>query len=229
MQLSWHMVVHLGEASLMFPLAGVVVFRLAWQGQWRRAFHWVLSLGAGTAAILLGKLAFELGGWSVPSANVYSVSGHAMLTAAVYPVLFAVTGEAWSPRAARLGALAGVGAALMAAVALVAGRYHTVSETLIGMSVGFIVAWANLHRPRRWLPMDRPPAIARLVLCAVLVVMIPVSLYPIRTRLLSHGMTWLGVSERYTRIIGIDPASGRTIVTVVPLPLPSYRKTSDLF
>lgn len=229
MQTSWHMVVHLGEASLMFPLAGVLVFRLAWQGLWRRAFYWLLSLGAGTAAIFLGKLAFELGGWSVPSANVYSVSGHAMLTAAVYPMLFAVFGEALSSRAARLGTLAGVCVALMAAVALVAGRYHTVAETLIGMSVGFIVAWANLRRPRRWLSIDRPPAIARLVLCAVLIVMIPVSLYPIRARLWLHGLIWLGVSERYTRIIGIDPASGRTIVTVVQLPLPSSRKTSELF
>jgi hypothetical protein len=213
----------------MFPLAGLVAFRLAWQGLWRRAFQWVLSLATGTAVILIGKLAFELGGWYVPSANVYSVSGHAMLTASVYPVLFAVAGEAWSNKAARLGTFAGVCVAVMAAVALVAGRYHTVAETLIGMGVGFIVAWANLRRPRAGLSVGRPPAVAKLVLCAVLIVMIPVSLYPIRARLWSHGLTWLGISERYARYIGIDPDSGRTVVTVVQLPMPAYRKTPELF
>ncbi|MGN5480391.1 hypothetical protein ACTMU2_37290 [Cupriavidus basilensis] len=55
----------------MFPLAGLVAFRLAWQGLWQPAFQWVFSLAAGTAVILIGKLAFELGGWSVPSANMY--------------------------------------------------------------------------------------------------------------------------------------------------------------
>ncbi len=152
-----------------------------------------------------------------------------MLTAAVYPVLFAVAGEAWSQRAARLGTIAGVCVAVMAAVALVVGSYHTVAETLIGMGVGFTVAWANPRRPPRELSVSRPPPIARLVLCAILIVMIPVSLYPIRARLWSHGLVWLGVSERYTRTIRMDPASGRTIVTVVQLPLPSLRTNSELF
>ncbi|CAG9177229.1 hypothetical protein LMG23992_03447 [Cupriavidus laharis] len=213
----------------MFPLAGIVAVRLAWLGLWRRAFYWLFSLGAGTLVILVGKLAFEFGGWFVPSVNVYSVSGHALLTAAVYPVLFSVSGEARGDRAARFGMFAGICVAVLAAVALVAGRYHTATETLIGMGVGLIVAWTNLRRSRRLLPAGRSPAISALVLCVVLMIVIPALLYPIRTRLWSQGLTWFGISERYARHIGTDPVSGRTVVTVVQLPLPAYRQSSELF
>jgi len=206
----------------MFPLAGIVALRLAYLGLWKQAFYWLLSLSVGAGLILLGKLAFEFGGWSMPSANVYSVSGHAMLTASVYPVLLTVLGSTWGKRTARLGLIAGIGLALLAAVALISGRYHTLTETLIGMGVGFLVTWANL-RPSRWLlAHSQTPVLGRLALCAVLLVIVPVSIYPIRAQLWSYGLNWLGFTERYSRYIGIDPTSGQIVVTVVRRRLTPY-------
>ncbi|MFC4523503.1 hypothetical protein [Cupriavidus pinatubonensis] len=199
----------------MFPLAGFVAIRLAYQGLWKQAFYWIFTLCAGAAAIVAGKLAFEFGGWSIPSANLYSISGHAMLTASVYPMLLTVLGSIWGEKAARIGTRTGIGVALLAAVALIAGRYHTVAETVIGMGVGFIVTWANLRPSRRKLPAVQAPALNGLVLGLVLVVLASVSLYPIRVQLWSKGLDWLGVTERYSRRIATDPISGGTVVTII--------------
>lgn len=229
MQTPWFLIVHFGEASLMFPLAGIVALRLAYLGQWKQAFYWLLSLSVGAAVILIGKLAFEFGGWSMPAADVYSISGHAMLTASVYPVSLTVLGSIWSKRAARVGLFSGICLALLAAVALVGGRYHTLSETLIGMVVGFTVTWANL-RPSHWLlAPSQMPRLGRKALCAVLLVILPVSIYPIRVQLWSSALSWLGVTERYSRHIGVDPVSGRTVVTVVQGRLIPYRKSFEYF
>ncbi|CAG9173773.1 hypothetical protein [Cupriavidus pinatubonensis] len=215
MHIPWFLVARFGEASFLFPLAALVAIRLAFQGLWKQAFYWIFTLCAGAAVIVAGKLAFEFGGWSVPSANLYSISGHAMLTASVYPMLLTVLGAIGGEKAARSGTRIGIGVALLAAVALIAGRYHTVAETLIGMGVGFIVTWANLRPSRRRIPAVRAPALNSLVLGLLLVVLVPVSLYPIRVQLWSQGLDWLGVTERYSRRIGIDPISGATVVTII--------------
>ncbi|QYY27672.1 MULTISPECIES: membrane protein [Cupriavidus] len=214
MHIPWFLVARFGEASFLFPLAALVAVRLAYQGLWKQAFYWLFTLCAGSAVIVAGKLAFEFGGWSVPAANLYSISGHAMLTACVYPVLLTVLGSIWGERAARTGTRIGIGVAVLAALALIAGHYHTVAETLIGMGVGFIVTWANLRPSRRKVAAVRAPALNSLVLGLLLVVLVPVSFYPIRIQLWSRGLDWLGVTERYSRRIGIDPISGATVVTI---------------
>jgi Na+-transporting NADH:ubiquinone oxidoreductase subunit NqrB len=210
----WFLVARFGDASFLFPLAAFVAMRLAYQGLWKQAYYWLFTLCAGASAIVAGKLAFEFGGWSIPSANLYSISGHAMLTAAVYPMSLTVLGSIWGEKAARMGTSAGIGVALLAAVALIAGRYHTMAETVIGMGIGFIVTWANLRPSRRKIPAVRAPALNGLVLALVLVVLVPVSLYPIRVQLWSKGLDCLGVTERYSRRIAIDPISGGTVVTI---------------
>ncbi|CAJ94826.1 Transmembrane protein [Cupriavidus necator] len=229
MRLSWVLIVHIGGASLTFPLAAMIALRLVYLGFWRQACYWLLSLGAGVAVILAGKLAFEIGGWSIPSANVYSISGHAMLTASVYPVLCAMLGSTWGRRTARFGLFAGVWVAVVVAVALIVGRYHTLAETLIGMAVGLTVAWLNLHPFRPLARAGQTPMLARLALCGFLVLIMPAALHPIKTRLWSHGLLWFGVTERYFRSIDTDPVSGRTVVNVEQCRLPSYRACSDTF
>ncbi|CAG2146108.1 hypothetical protein LMG31506_03325 [Cupriavidus yeoncheonensis] len=215
MHIPWSLVARFGEASFLVPLAAFVALRLTFQGLWRQAFYWIFTLCAGAAVIVAGKLAFEFGGWSIPAANLYSISGHAMLTASVYPMLLTVLGSIWSERTARIGMKAGISVAMLAATALIAGHYHTVAETLIGTGVGFVVAWANLRPSCRHMPVVPAPTLNRFMLGMVLVVMVPVSIYPVRVRLWSQGLDWIGVTERYSRKIGIDPVSGRTVVTII--------------
>ncbi|TDF62814.1 phosphatase PAP2 family protein [Cupriavidus sp. L7L] len=237
MQLSWMLIVHSGGASLAVPLAGLVALRLAYLGLWERACYWLMSLVGGAAVILAGKLAFEFNGWSMPSVNVYSVSGHAMLTASVYPMLGAILGSAWGKRTARIGLSAGVLVAVLVAIALIVGHYHTLAETLIGMTVGFAVAWINLHpfrQPARQPARQRArpgrtPMLARLALCGFLFVFVLAATRPVKGRLWSHGMDWFGVTERYSRYIDTDPVSGQIVVTVVKCRVPSYRVCSETF
>ncbi|GJG94634.1 phosphatase PAP2 family protein [Cupriavidus pauculus] len=237
MQLSWTLVVHSGGASLTIPLAGLVALRLAYLGLWKRACYWIMSLVGGAALILAGKLAFEFNGWSMPSVNVYSVSGHAMLTASVYPMLGAVLGSAWSQRMARIGLSAGICMALVVAVALVVGHYHTPAETLIGMTVGSAVAWINLRHLRRPDPQPvRRPAhtsrvsvLARLALCGFLFVFALAGTSPVKNRLWSRGLDWFGITERYSRYIDTDPVSGQVVVTVVKCQVAAYRVCSETY
>lgn len=233
MQLSWLLIVHSGGASLTIPLAGLVALRLAYLGLWRRACLWLLSLVGGAGLILAGKLAFEFTGWSMPSVNVYSVSGHAVLTASVYPMLGATLGSMLGTRMARIGLAGGICVAVLVAVALVVGQYHTPAETLIGMTVGFAVAWLNLypfrqHAPRPARPA-RSPMLARLALCGFLFVFALAGTSPVKSRLWSRGMDWFGVTERYSRSIDTDPVSGEVVVTVVKCRVPSYRECSETF
>ncbi|MCY1267409.1 hypothetical protein D9M68_552570 [compost metagenome] len=210
----WLPVILLGESKLVVPLATAIAVWLAAAGAWGRALRWLLSLGAGTALIVAGKLAFELLGWSWPAVALYSISGHAMLTTATYPVLLMLVGATHSPRAARKGWMAGLAIAVLMGVVLVVGHFHTLSETLAGAAIGMAVAAANAGLPVRL----RPGRAALLLLASAglaVVADIPGRLDAARDTLQARGAERLGISQQYWRRILVDPDSGQTVVTVL--------------
>src|SRR5690606_21542257 len=119
------------------------------QQQKQQAAWWLLAFGAGVAIIASGKLAFEFFGWSLPSINMYVISGHAMLTAAVYPMLFTTLARPFGTIARMLGLFLGLGLTLLMSIGLVWGRFHTLSETILGALVGLAVAGTCLSTRAR--------------------------------------------------------------------------------
>ncbi len=206
-------IVHFGESSWIMPLSGCMAICLASCGHWKRAVLWLVSFGIGLCLILTGKLAFELAGWSLPTVKLYSISGHAMLTSAVYPVLFVMVGTVAGKRGARLGLAAGLLLVLIVALALVGRRYHTVSETLAGAAIGLAVAWINLRKPMARLDSRVLVALA-VVLVVVLVGGIRHAFVDLKSTLQVRSGEFFGSRTYYSRRIQLDPLTGETVITI---------------
>ena len=209
----WNHYLYFGESRVALPLAAWVAVCFAMAGQGWRVLRWSVAFATGGALLLGLKAAFSYTGWSVPALGLYSVSGHAMLTAAVYPVLLMLLGSTLGKYTAWLGAALGVCIALIMPVVLVTELQHTVSEAFIGLGVGFVIAAVTLWR---WQPV-------RLVhVGATMAVLVPLAylvdprdaVEDFRAGLQARVAKWTGVSGEYVRSIDPDPATGKRVVSV---------------
>lgn len=209
----WNHYLYFGESRLALPLAVWVAVCLVVAGQGARALRWTVSFGIGAGLVMAAKSAFSYSGWSLPSIGVYSVSGHAMLTAALYPVLLMLLGSLLGRYAAWLGLATGVGLALFMPVVLVADFHHTVGESLIGLCVGLAVAALTLWRwqPVRW---HHAGATVAILLPLALLFDPRDTVEDMQDALHSRAMTWTGANGEYWRSIDPDPATGRRVVSV---------------
>ncbi|MGT2512716.1 hypothetical protein [Cupriavidus basilensis] len=130
-----------------------------------------------------------------------------MQTTAIYPLLFMLVLSVFGAQAARWGFHLGLAASVFMAVTLLAGNYHTLSETLAGMAVGAMVVCTYL----RWQPSLRPAHLSLLVALPVAVVLL-VDMHgtvnPTKAALWQRAAVWLGATEQYTRQIYTDPVNG---------------------
>jgi hypothetical protein len=214
----WRYLIIVGDAAIALPLAVGIALVLLQQRAHARALGWALSFAAAFVVIVVGKASFDFAGWSLPSIGLYSISGHAMLTTAVYPVLFALLAGDRPPAVRRAAVAAGAVLALLMAVVLVAGHYHTVSETVLGGLLGAVVAAWNISRVGATRFVMPYGLIALAGLCAVLLA--PTG----AARAAKDGLwlrtgEWVGVTERYVRFIERNPHSGGTRIRVIPVPV----------
>ena len=82
----WYSITNLGGAGLTLPLAIAIALWLAVGYTWRMAAGWLLLLGAAIGVVTVTKLAFLGWGVGIRELDFTGVSGHAMLSTAVYPV-----------------------------------------------------------------------------------------------------------------------------------------------
>jgi membrane-associated phospholipid phosphatase len=133
----WDLIARFGELQILLPAALLVALALLRRPETRAlALRWMASLSAALVATTASKVAFI--GWGIgwPEMNFTGVSGHAMMAAAVYPLLLGSLASR-SPRPGRAAAI-GVGCAIALLVGvsrLVVGA-HSASEVLAGLSVG---------------------------------------------------------------------------------------------
>ncbi|KFX28829.1 phosphatase PAP2 family protein [Ralstonia solanacearum] len=210
-------IVAFGDGSGMLPLAAAIGLVLFAAGDRRRALAWLASFGAGVLLILAGKMAFDLSGLHIAALGFYSVSGHAMLTTAAYPMLLMLIGAFVGQRAASFGKVLGFALAVALAVILINCNYHTPAETLAGGAIGLIVAWFNLRTPVR---LDLRRLGRRLLLLVLpLCLVAPMGLHGQARPVKEAAWRWLahrlGATHTYWRDIETDPLSGRQQVKLV--------------
>lgn len=132
----WDLIARFGEVQILLPAAMLVALALLRRPQTRAlALVWIASLSAALVLTTASKVAFI--GWGVgwPELNFTGISGHAMVAAAVYPLLLG----SLATRASRPGRAAAVGAgcamALLVGISRVALGAHSASEVVAGLCV----------------------------------------------------------------------------------------------
>ena len=160
---AWQLFTRLGEAQILLPAAALVGLSLLGRPAGRAlVLRWWGWLAGAVLLTTTSKLAFI--GWGLGSArwDFTGISGHAMFSAAIYPVLLAVL---WPPRwskARSAGAWVGAALAVAVSVSRVVVEAHSVSEAVAGTLVGAgagAVAW-RLGTLRSGLAVWLPPLIA---------------------------------------------------------------------
>lgn len=136
----WYSITRLGGAGLTLPLALTIALWLALGYTWRLALAWLAILAGAVSIVALTKIAFLGWGVGVRAWDFTGVSGHAMLSTAVYPVGLFLT---LLPTRASVR-LAGVVLGLVAGVAVGLSRVvldaHSPSEAVAGCIVGALAA-----------------------------------------------------------------------------------------
>lgn len=137
---SWHLVTRLGEVQILLPAAllAAVSFSIRDRG-WRTAGLWLLLLAAAISLTLVSKLAFIGWGLGWAALDFTGVSGHAMMAAALYPLMLTMLISARSPTARRCAFLLGIGLAVLVGVSRVLVGAHSWSEVFAGLTLGAMV------------------------------------------------------------------------------------------
>jgi membrane-associated phospholipid phosphatase len=153
---AWHLVSRLGEAQILLPAAIALAAWLAWRADAPRlAFTWMLAMGTAAAITTVTKIAFIGFALGIPQINFTGISGHAMFSAAVYPLVFGGLATAMSDAARRRAIVLGVLLALLIGVSRVKIYAHSWSEVVLGLALGGLASATALWVAR--MPHVRMP------------------------------------------------------------------------
>ncbi len=136
----WYSFTNLGGSGITLPLAFAIALWLAVGYSWRMAAGWLLLLGAAIGVVTVTKLAFLGWGVGVRELDFTGVSGHAMLSTAVYPVVLFLMLLPARPAIRLVGVLAGLAAGMAVGLSRVVLSAHSPSEAITGCLVGALAA-----------------------------------------------------------------------------------------
>lgn len=141
----WHLITRLGEVQVLLPAAMLAALVLvARRDSWSTVLLWLSLLGVAVMLTLASKLAFLGWGLGLPEFNFSGISGHAMMAAALYPLLLASLVPTQSASARWVALDTGIVLALLVGVSRVVVGAHSWSEVIAGLAVGGAVTAAVL-------------------------------------------------------------------------------------
>ncbi|MDQ2141168.1 hypothetical protein RBI13_21160 [Alcaligenaceae bacterium A4P071] len=199
----WHLLGALGDSKLLLPTA-LVTLACAEHHARPAVRRWLLALALAAGLVVLTKLAFMGWGLGLPALNFTGISGHAMLSAAIYPLLGYGLGMGYSPRVARYFLLGGFVLALLIAQSRVMTVAHSISESVVGFALGSLVA---AYGWRQWPPAAgvRTP-IALLSIGAIAVIFLALgSDYDVHQSIVDMAQKLSGEPETYRREHLVQP------------------------
>lgn len=144
--ITWIKIIHLGDPTVLIPAATAIAAWLVAGRAWRMALWWCLLFTVGVALVVASKITFIGWGSGIPSLDFKALSGHAMLTTAVIPVMFFLLLQWATPVVRTAGVLLGIVFSVLMCILLVMGNYHSISETVAGFIIGAIVSFSFIWR-----------------------------------------------------------------------------------
>ncbi|WP_420993021.1 phosphatase PAP2 family protein [Cupriavidus sp. 30B13] len=138
--MNWYRITDLGDAAVTLPLALTTALWLLQADGWRAALRWVSCLAAGAAAVLASKLLNAGCGMALESFDMRVISGHAMLSAAVWSVFLALLLRGIRPAWRGGGLVLGLALATLICLSRVLLGAHTPAEVVAGWLLGAAIA-----------------------------------------------------------------------------------------
>lgn len=144
-----HTLTYFGDSWLLIPTAAIMAILIAWKNSNRRAvWYWILAFCATGAIVSLSKIAFLGFGFGSARYNFTGFSGHSAMAATLWPVmLWLLSGRLkgfWRGVAVGIGYLI----PLMVGVSRLILSYHSHSEVVTGLLLGFTLSTAFLVSQR---------------------------------------------------------------------------------
>jgi membrane-associated phospholipid phosphatase len=133
-------VTNFGDPYLTSLLAGVVMLWLAATRAWRPLVAWTSCFSVGVLAVAASRLAHAGWGVEIPALNFAVISGHSMLSSAVYPTTFGLCATQAKPRTVGLAYLFGLACAVAIGVSRVLMGLHSTAEVVTGWMLGTLIA-----------------------------------------------------------------------------------------
>lgn len=150
--LFWHQLTRFGEIQLILPAALLAIVLLSRRAQTRPlAAWWLGTLAVAVLATTASKVAFIGWGLGIPELDFTGISGHAMISSAVYPLLMGTLASRLPPTWQKGAVAAGFVLALMVGISRVEIGVHSVSEVVAGLLLGgavSVIAIAKASLPR---------------------------------------------------------------------------------
>jgi membrane-associated phospholipid phosphatase len=167
----WMALSALGGMGVTGPLGIAVAVWLLAGRTWRLSLSWCMLFGIGLLLVAVTKVAYYGWGIGIPEWKFAGLSGHAMRSCAVYPVVFYLMFLKARPVARHAALAAGVLFAALISLSRVPVLAHSVSEVVLGGAVGFAVAAAFIVTARS----EQPAVVGRILvaLCLPLVLVMP--------------------------------------------------------
>ncbi|MBJ7517131.1 MAG: phosphatase PAP2 family protein [Stenotrophomonas sp.] len=154
----------MGDSRLLLP-AALVLIVMGWHRGSRWHLRWAVTLCAIGAMVLVSKLAFL--GWGIGSARLdfTGISGHAAVSASVWPVLLAMC---MPRRGARWASVAGLLLAAAIAYSRLPLNAHSCSEVASGGLLGALGSAWTLRRLDATAPASPGWLAAALIAAAIM-------------------------------------------------------------
>ncbi|MBB3221364.1 phosphatase PAP2 family protein [Pseudoduganella umbonata] len=167
----WNALSALGGMSVTGPLGIAVAVWLLAGRTWRLSLSWCLLFGIGMLLVVVTKVAWYGWGIGIPDWNFAGLSGHAMRSCAVYPVVFYLMFLKARPVSRHAALAAGVLLAVLISFSRLPVGAHSLSEVVLGGAVGLAVAAAFVVTARS----EQPAVVGRILvaLCVPLVLVMP--------------------------------------------------------
>jgi membrane-associated phospholipid phosphatase len=151
----WSWISRLGQAEVVLPCVLLSVLWLLWARAPRLAGAWMALLLLAAGLTVATKVAFMGWGVGIASLDFTGISGHAMLSAAVWPVVLGILATHVQPASRRGAIAAGYGLAALIAGSRVMLDAHSPAEAIGGCLLGSLasgVVLAHNRYPHRLTP-----------------------------------------------------------------------------